>query len=45
MEISDKINDSNNVFDAQVSSIQEITAVIEKLNQSALLLKEMASEI
>lgn len=45
MEISDKINDSNNVFDAQVSSIQEITAVIEKLNQSALLLKQMASEI
>ncbi|MCY6371718.1 methyl-accepting chemotaxis protein [Clostridium ganghwense] len=45
MEISDKINDSNNVFDAQVSSIQEITAVIEKLNESSSLLKQMASEI
>ncbi|MCY6356432.1 methyl-accepting chemotaxis protein [Clostridium sp. ZS2-4] len=45
MEMSDKINNSNNVFEAQVSSIQEITAVIEKLNESALILKQMTSEI
>lgn len=45
MDISDKINTSNNVFEAQVLSIQEITAVIEKLNESALVLKQMASEI
>ena len=43
-KISDKINDSNIVFEEQVSSIQEITDVIEKLNQSASVLKGMASE-
>lgn len=45
MDISDKINTSNNVFEAQVSSIQEITRVIEKLNESALVLKQIASEV
>lgn len=44
-KISDKINDSNIVFEEQVSSIQEITDVIEKLNQSASVLKDMASKI
>ncbi|WFD10689.1 methyl-accepting chemotaxis protein [Tepidibacter hydrothermalis] len=44
-KISDKINDSNIVFEEQVSSIEEITDVIEKLNQSASVLKGMASKI
>ena len=45
LEISNKINDSNNIFEEQVSSIEEITSVIDNLNESALLLNKMASEL
>ncbi|GAA0790025.1 methyl-accepting chemotaxis protein [Hathewaya limosa] len=45
MQISHKINDSNNIFEEQVSSIEEIKSVIENLNISAADLKELASEI
>src|SRR3712207_1342567 len=42
MQISHKINDSNNIFEEQVSSIEEIKSVIENLNISAADLKELA---
>ncbi|WMJ79597.1 methyl-accepting chemotaxis protein [Clostridium sp. MB40-C1] len=44
-DISEKINNSNNVFEEQVASIQEITGVIENLNQSAVILKRMSAEL
>lgn len=45
MEISNKINDSQNVLEGQVSSIQEVTATIESLNEAALHLKKIAENV
>lgn len=44
-EISKRINNSQDVFEEQVSSIEEITATIENLNQSALSLKKAAQDM
>ncbi|NFO98054.1 methyl-accepting chemotaxis protein [Clostridium botulinum] len=44
LEISNKVNEYNGVFEEQVESIKDITNVIDKLNESALLLKNMISK-
>lgn len=45
VEIAGKVNKSNNVFEDQVASIQELTGGIEKLNESALILKNITDSI
>lgn len=45
VEIASKVNKSNNIFEDQVASIQELTGGIEKLNESALVLKNITDSI
>lgn len=45
VEIASKVNKSNNIFEDQVASIQELTGGIEKLNESALILKNITDSI
>ncbi|QGU95299.1 methyl-accepting chemotaxis protein [Clostridium bovifaecis] len=44
-DIADKIDRSNEIFDEQVSSIEEITSVIENLSSTADTLKNIASNL
>ncbi len=43
-EISSKTNESSSIFEEQASSINKISEIVENLNSSALLLKDMASK-
>jgi methyl-accepting chemotaxis protein len=43
-EISSKTNESSSIFEEQAASINKISEIVENLNSSALLLKDMASK-
>ncbi|AKN31308.1 chemotaxis protein [Clostridium carboxidivorans P7] len=45
INISNKVNESNTVFNAQASAIEEITASIDKLSSTAQILEELSQKL
>lgn len=45
LEISDRIEKTNDIFQEQAAGVEEITAAIEELNSTAQYLKELSSKM